>query len=285
VLRNTTVVSSVAILHTYEDRWILDAQRHHRDFDAVEHLLAYYRPLRELGINIDIVHPSANLESYKLVIAPNLHLLEPEMTKRFEQFVNNGGHLVLGPRSGVKTPDNAFYLTRPPGPLAALVGAEVKEYYALPETLLVTGLIGQSQARIWAEWLEVTDSKTEVSLRYQAPHHWLDGQAAATTRAHGTGRISLLGTWLDSSAMQQLAASWLEISQIQPVITAPPGVEICQRSSKTNNLYIIINHNKHAARIRVPEGFYDLLGNTKTQNEIELAPQGVIVLEETEVEI
>ena len=42
-----------------------------------------------------------------------------------------GGHLVLGPRSGMKDEHNALNVERQPGPLVAPLGGRVEQYYAL----------------------------------------------------------------------------------------------------------------------------------------------------------
>ena len=74
-LAETSPVAECAILHSYDDRWAITFQRHHRDFDPVRHLGNYYRALQSQVHTVDIVHPSAPLDGYRLVVAPHLHLL------------------------------------------------------------------------------------------------------------------------------------------------------------------------------------------------------------------
>ena len=85
-LRGTTPASEVAILHSYDDRWAINGQRFHKDFDPVEHLLSFYRPLRAMSFGVDILHPSAPLSAYKLVIAPHLHLVDDEISEHHSDF-------------------------------------------------------------------------------------------------------------------------------------------------------------------------------------------------------
>ena len=72
--------------------------------------------------SVDIVPPSASLDQYKLVVAPGLNVLTDADAKKLIQYVNNGGHLVLGQRSAMKDNDNGLWPQRQPGPLTELLG-------------------------------------------------------------------------------------------------------------------------------------------------------------------
>src|SRR3974377_1540086 len=97
VLAGTSVKSEVAILHSYDSRWAIQWQKHNKDYKGV--ILSYYGPLRAEAQSVDIVPPSASLGRYKLVVAPGLNVLTDADAKNLIQYVNNGGHLVLGQRS------------------------------------------------------------------------------------------------------------------------------------------------------------------------------------------
>src|SRR5262249_9762690 len=61
-LKDTTLQNEVAILHSYDSRWSLNAQRHQREFDPVEHLRHYYRPLAARNIGVDVISSEAELK-------------------------------------------------------------------------------------------------------------------------------------------------------------------------------------------------------------------------------
>ena len=95
----------------------------------------------------------APLDEYKLVEAPALNVLPEAVAQHLIDYVNHGGNLVLGPRSGMKDSYNALYPNRQPGPLAELLGAHVEEFYALEKQVPVSGEIGSGSASVWAECL------------------------------------------------------------------------------------------------------------------------------------
>ncbi|MEI4927143.1 beta-galactosidase trimerization domain-containing protein, partial [Klebsiella pneumoniae] len=81
--------------------------------------------------SVDVISGYAPLENYKLVVAPNLNVLPEDLAEHLLAYVRNGGHLVLGPRSGMKDEFNALLPQRQPGFLVDALGARVEQYYAL----------------------------------------------------------------------------------------------------------------------------------------------------------
>ena len=191
LLAGTSVKSEVAILHSYDSRWAIQWQKHNDKYDPVDELLSYYGPVRAIAQSVDIVAPTAALSQYKLVIAPGLNVLSDAAAKNLISYVQGGGHLVLGQRSGMKDDDNSLQVERQPGPLAELLGGRVEQYYALTDPVPVEGKWGTGECPLWAELLSMKDSDTEVLMRYGKSNGWLDGQPAAITRRVGKGRHHL----------------------------------------------------------------------------------------------
>jgi beta-galactosidase len=280
-LSGTTPHSQAAILENYDSRWAIDFQRHSAAFDPVKELVSFYRPLRQMSQAVDIVAPDAPLDDYKLVEAPALNLLPEPVAQHLIDYVNHGGNLVLGPRSGMKDSYNALYPGRQPGPLAGLLGANVEEFYALENQVPVSGQLGSGSASVWAEILNPTSAATEVLMRYGASNGWLDGQPAVITHKVGKGSITYVGAWLDDTLMSKLTASWIQMSQIQPIISnVPEGVEICRRSGNGKSIVIVINHTTSSQSIALPSAMKDLLSNDATpSSQLTLPAHGVAVLQ------
>jgi beta-galactosidase len=280
-LAGTTPHSAAAILENYDSRWAIDFQRQAVAFDPVEELMSFYRPLRYMTQAVDVVAPDAPLEQYKLVEAPALNLLTAAVAQHLIDYVNHGGNLVLGPRGGMKDSYNALYPGRQPGPLAGLLGANVEAYYALLKQVPVSGEIGSGSASVWAEILNPRDAETQVLMRYGPSNGWLDGQPAVVSRKVGKGSITYVGGWLDDALMSKLTASWMHMSQIEPILpNVPEGVEVCQRSGNGKSVLIVINHTTNSQSIALPSPMKDLLANDPAAtSEIALPAHGVAVLQ------
>ena len=279
VLAGTTVKSDVAILHSYDSRWAINWQKHNSKYDPVAEIVSYYKPLRAISQSIDIVAPTAPLTQYKLVVAPGLNVLSDAAAKNLENYVRQGGHLVLGQRSGMKDDDNALQTERQPGPLTDLLGGRVEQYYALTDPVPVQGKFGSGESKLWAELLSAKDSGTEVLETYGKSNGWLDGEPAAITRKVGNGRITYIGVWLDDAAMQS-AAKWMtQVSGVKPVLpSVPDGVDVYPRYGSRGTVLILVNFSKADQTISLPNAMTDVLAGGAKQS-INLPVYGVAVLQ------
>jgi beta-galactosidase len=277
-LAGTTLKSEVAILHSYDSRWAIQWQKHN-NYDPVAEIISYYRPLRAISQSVDVIPPTAPLSQYKLVVAPGLNVLSHAAAKNLADYVHQGGHLVLGQRSGMKDDDNALHTQRQPGPLVELLGGRVEQYYALLEPVPVTGQFGATQSKLWAELLSAKDSKTEVLATYGKSNGWLDGQPAAISRPVGKGRITYIGAWFDDPGMLA-AAKWMTgISGVKPALgPAPDGVEVSARSGPRGTVFILVNLAKTEQSVSLPSAMEDVLEGGSKQS-VTLPQYGVAVLQ------
>jgi beta-galactosidase len=279
VLRGTRSSSQVAILHTYDSRWAIDFQPHNKNYDQLEVLLGYYRPLREKQLTVDIVSAEAPLEGYKLIFAPSLNVLPKELAAHLLEYVEQGGHLVLGPRSGMKDEHNSLNAERQPGSLASPLGGRVEQYYALDTNVPVEGKLGSGKASLWAEQLAASAPGAEVLLRYGQSNGWLDGQPALISRRVGKGRISYLGAVLDAGLMRRVIDWAADDARIEAeFVDVPADVEVSRRVNDTRTVYILINHGAEAAHVALPKAMHDVLHDGVSVTSVDLAPQGVAVL-------
>jgi beta-galactosidase len=279
-LRATTPTPETAILFDYNSRWAIEFQRHSKDFDPVGYLHTFYRPLRQLTQDVDIVNPSAPLSQYKLVVAPALNVMPEATAQHLADYVNNGGHLVIGTRTGMKDEYNALLPSRQPGTtLNKLLGGDVVEFYALENNVPVDGQFGKGEAKVWAELLETTSPDTEVLLKYGKSNGWLDGKPAVISRKVGKGRITYVGAQLSEDVMGKLAQWMVDDSGVKPALgTVPEGVEISRRVGNGKEVFIVVNSTSVPQTISLPAPMRELLKETAAATSLTLAAGDVGVL-------
>jgi beta-galactosidase len=278
-LQGTSVRSEVAILHSYDSRWAINFQRHNNAFDPVTNLVTYYGALRAQAHSVDIVSPTAPLHGYKLVVAPALNVITPEIAKNLMEYVQQGGHLVFGQRSGMKDEDNALQTERQPGPLVGMLGGRVEQYYALDQTVPVEGDWGSEQTKIWAEQLSTSGPATQVLMRYGKSNGWLDGQPAAITHDVGKGSITYIGAALDGEPLNAAVSWMLKKSDVHPEFgTLPPGVDLYIRKNADHEVWILINFGATAQTVALPTAFTDVLADAKTSS-VSLKQFDVVILQ------
>ena len=276
--RDTRVVSEVALLQDYESRWAINWQRHTDKYDQFAILKSWYHALRKISQSIDIVSPDVSLEQYKLVVAPDLCLIPKERAEHLEEYVKNGGHLVLGPRSGLKDEFNALLTIRQPGYLAEALGGQVEQYYALEKVIPASGNLGAGEVSVWAELLNTTGADVEVLLRYGKSNGWLDGQPAIVTRKYGHGRITYIGGLL-SEGLMKAAAEWMaKTSRITVALgPVPDGIEVSRRVGPNGSVFVLVNFSADTKTVPFPREMQSLLDRQKTR-QVALPQYGVAVL-------
>jgi beta-galactosidase len=279
--RGTHIISEIALLQDYDSRWALEFQKHTNRYHAMSVTKSYYRALRNIAQSLDIVSPYAPLSNYKLVVAPCLNVLPEALARHLLEYVQAGGHLVLGPRSGMKDEYNALLPQRQPGFLTSALGARVEQYYALEKDAPLSGTWGIGIASVWAEQIKPSTSDAEILLHYGTSNGWLDGQAAAITRTLGKGRITYIGAILDDKLMSA-AANWMTqqsgvTSLFGPV---PDGIEVSQRVGNGKQVFVLINFTQEKQKTTLPHSMLSVLDGLQVKD-VELARYGVAILQDS----
>jgi beta-galactosidase len=285
ILAGSEIKASVAMLHDYDSLWSIKWQPHHRDFNYEEHFTHYYRPLALLNVPVDVISAKGltnveQLVNYDVVIAPALLIEHQSTVNTLQEYVSQGGHLVLTARCGMKDQYNALLPQRQPGGLAEMTGVEVEDYYALQEPVPVAGTWFDGQSSLWAERLTLIGKKeTRVIARYGKSNGWLDGQIAISVNEFGNGLVYYIGAYLDEPAQQTLFTRLLKTAQVTTMVTSP-GIEICTRihSGGDEIFYIVINHNSMECRVDMPWPSFDHINGNPLAAEFRLPAYGVAVL-------
>jgi beta-galactosidase len=235
--------------------------------------------VRALAHSVDIVSPTADLSQYKLVVAPGLNVISDAVAKNLISYVQNGGNLVLGQRSGMKDDDNALQPERQPGPLAELLGGRVDQFYALLNPVPVSGAWGSGDTKVWSELLSVKNAETKVLMTYGKSNGWLDGQPAAITRKVGRGSITYIGAALNDGQIAAAAKWMISMSGVQaPFGELPKGIDLYERQGAGKDVWILINFGDAPQTVALPEGFTDVLAGGSTSS-VTLKRFDVVVLE------
>jgi len=283
ILAGSEVKASVAMLNDYDSLWSIRWQPHHREFDYAEHFTHYYRPLAALNAPVDVLSAKLmdveKLVDYKLVIAPALLIQNQTMVEVLKKYVVQGGNLVLTIRSGMKDQYNALLPQRQPGGLSEIAGVEVEEYYALLDSVPVSGDWLEGQSSLWAERLKPIGKKdAQVLVHYGKSNGWLDDQIAISVNDYGKGRVYYVGAYLDESAQQALMTKILETAHVAAHVVSP-DIEICKRvRSNGDDVYIVINHASMERAVHMSWSSFERLSGMRMDADFNLAAYSVAIV-------
>lgn len=320
LLEATAPAAEVAILLDYDSRWAIALQPHNALLrenpapDAVNaspvlrvdederresqqmtgraHGLwpyaAPYIALWERNVTAAIVSPDSDLNGFKVVCAPFLNVVRPEVAKRLAAFVQQGGTLILGPRTGFKDEHNRLFVQPQPGPLAPLTGATVKFYDSLePERLNVLRWdhvphMHRTEVGIWAEVLE-PEPGTETIAYYSSG--WYANEPAVTHKQHeGGGQVIYVGCMGGPDLYANLWDWLLPQLDIQPLLSPVAGVEVCARSAADGRKVVfVLNHSSQPHSITLAHAITDVLTGETHQRSLHLKSHQVLIYAEPAV--
>jgi beta-galactosidase len=221
----------VALLHDYDNLWALQLQPHRRGFSYQRHLFVYYRALQGLGIPVDIVSQDADLSRYKLVIAPTIFISNPTSADKLAGYVQGGGNILFGVRTGIKTETNLVTDQPLPGVFRDLAGTTVTAWHSLPPGIsydMQSDLSHFASAQVWAESLK-PDANTRVLAGYKSTP--FAGQAVLTDHEYGKGHVFYLGLYPTLDQAQTLLLNLAPQFGIKRLARLPEGLIACVRGS------------------------------------------------------
>ncbi len=272
--------ADVALLYSYQDDWACGLQPHHAEFDLRRHVFAYFRAFLRAGLPCDVVSPLADLSRYRLVVAPTLFLADDALVSHLRAYVEAGGTLLIGPRSGFKTLTNLVQPDGPPGALADLVGARVTAFHSLPPGVTYTLRWQDNEGEetpvlLWAEGLEPAPRVETVVV-------WsgglLEGQAALTLRGVGQGQVALFGAWPDDILADQIVQWLAHIAGVWEIAELPPGVFATRRASATREYLCLINGtDEYQIAALYPPAWADARTGEAWPSTVTLPPRDVLV--------
>ncbi|MEU8078533.1 beta-galactosidase [Catellatospora citrea] len=177
----------------------------------------WHRALWRRGHHVDVVPPAATLAGYRVLVVPAAYLLSDESARRLDEYVHEGGHLVVTYLSGIVDEHLRVRGGGYPGALRDLLGIRVEEFDPLPSGAVITLDTGDA-ATGWTEHL--TAPSAAVLARYP------DGRPAVTRREQDASVAYYVSCALDEAATARLLDRICAAAGASPIVPGlPDGVE------------------------------------------------------------
>ena len=299
--------ADVAMVYSMPSKWLMqkypplahddgtpDERAYHGLFDP------FYRGAFDAGLQVRLKHarqlvgdadadsrpdPAAAVAEHPILVVPGLYLVDDATLDWLLAYAAAGGHLVLGPRTAYADEEGRARTDVMPARIAEAAGVRYDEFSNLTGELGVVAAAGSplslpagSAATRWVDGLEADGA--EVLASYEHPHfgRW----PAITSRAHGAGRITYVGTEPNPELARALfdwlagdrAGDWRDVpaSVTTTGATAPDG----------RRVRFVHNWSWDDAVVSVPVRARDALtgGTIAAGDELRLGPWDVRVLEE-----
>ncbi|HEX6289108.1 MAG TPA: beta-galactosidase [Herpetosiphonaceae bacterium] len=274
----TRVSAEVAIVFDWESWWALELDaRPSSDLRLIEQVRSFYDPLFQRNITVDFVRPDADLRGYRLVLVPNLYLVSDEAARQLEQYVADGGTLMMSFFSGIVDERDHVRLGGYPAPFRALLGLRVEEFvpYAPGQANTITADDGACYpCDLWSDLIDL-EGATAIARYADA---FYAGRPAATRHRFGRGTAYYVGTRPDTSGIAWLLDRACEDAGVRAAYAVPEGVEVVRRQGEQTALLYMLNHRNQPVEIALHEDATDLLTGQHIAGTFTLPALGVAVL-------
>ncbi len=244
------IKAPVAILYDYDSLAAFRIQRQSILLDCQTEMKKVYKAFFDKNITVDVIPVRHDFSQYKVIVLPQMIIMQPGVKERVEEFAANGGTVVLTYRSAVKDTDNnvPFGETAPCG-YNSLVGGIVYETESLQDydayTVKGQGVCAgiEGVGGIFRDMIEVSDA--EILFTYSDKFY--DGIPAVLRKAVGDGKVYYIGCGLEEKLSDVIFEMIMDEQGLEKVIT-DPGVESVIRGDEEASITMLINHNDYEAK-------------------------------------
>lgn len=168
-----------------------------------------------------------------MLIAPTLHVADALKIAAVTDAVEQGATLLLGVRSGFKTPSNLVTDQPLPGALSDLAGVMIVTWESLPpgvEWAVTSPIAGLSGAASY--WMERIRPKNDTEILATYLDLPKPDNAALTCRSLGAGSVLYLGWYPTHEQATSLLQALMHEKGIRPIAELPEGVHVSRRGQQ-----------------------------------------------------
>ncbi len=237
--------------------------------------------LHRRGYAVGCVHPQDDLSDLKLYVIPHWTVFDPAWANGLEQWVQEGGTLVVGARTATRDINNQVIDQPPPGCLRRLCGVQVIESGHSPTGGRRFGVnIGDSHLDSVEDFYEHLEVDTDVEVLGTWSDRFLKGSPFITLRRLGKGKVVYIASLLNTALLDRCMP--LVLKQTDCSALRDPDnewIEILERRKANTRLTFILNHHaEQSFAVSTPAGTELLTGKRSSASEQIIEPFGVRII-------
>lgn len=276
-------VAKVGVVKDYDNIWDAQVDRWHRRVEEASQK-ALFQTLQLTHTPFDFVYLNENmtleqLSQYEVLFYPHAVILTKERMELLEAYVEQGGKLVMGCRTGYKDTNGKCVMSLLPGLAAKVTGTDIPEY----------SLVAPDDGKIMVDWdgtlieaavfndlLEAVGENAKVVGRYASSYY--KGTPALVKNTYGKGEAYYFGGAFAPDTVKAFLEKLQVIEPWKGMIELPETCEIAVREKDGTKYFFLLNYKPEAAAVELKEEFMDMLTGTTVSGSIEIEGYGVKIL-------
>lgn len=230
--------AKVAVIHDWDNKLGVEIPcTIRKGINYSKECAEYYRYFHDNNINVDVISIGQDYSRYAIVVAPMLSMIEESEAKRLEQYVAQGGILLLTYLSGYTNKCDYMHLNGQPGPLRPVAGLWVEEIDGLTDEEQNTMEFGDGTKFTVGFMCDVIRLETAEPLAVFG-HYYYRGMPSFTKNTFGKGLCYYLGTKPESQGIDYVLSLLCKKAGISSILKTPRKVFAVQRGK----YLFILNH-------------------------------------------
>jgi len=245
-----------ALLWNYDNFWSLERQKQSNRWDTKRFFQDYLEIAKSFGAPTDIVYEQDDLSSYKVVIAPAYELVDSALVRKWRNYVQQGGNLVLTVRTGVKNRWGHLFHSGWAGPIYPLIDATISDFDQLqPNT---KGKIEYNSNRYtWNIWADLVTANKPENEKAHYIDQFYAGKAAVVKNQIGKGTVTYIGVDTGDSELEREVLRTVYEQAGATTENYPEGVYVQWR----DGFWVAVNYTSKKYLLDIPANAIILQGD------------------------
>jgi len=251
-----------------DDAWFTAAQLTHTPLDFL-----YLRNSDAKKTTLE------DLSKYSLLIYPHATILTKDSALLLKAYVNQGGTLIMGARTGYKDEFGRCPMRPMPGFAAEICGVRVNDYTNL-------GPVDESEFAIWDNteieapiFNDILEPINNGKVLAIFKGNYYDGAPALVVNEIGNGRAYYFGAGFSTQTAETFLKKLGFAEPYSEILELPKEVELAVRSMNGKEYLFILNYMGHDMEINIKIPMFNLFTQKIISGTVMLEKYGVIVLE------
>ena len=271
-----------AVLKDYDNIWDAQLDIWHGDVDRLSQQSLFlaaqksHTPMDYVYLREDTT--AENLKKYQVIFYPHPVIVNPQRAAILEEYVEAGGCLVLGCRSGYKDMTGKCVMDRLPGLLAKMSGTDIPEYTRVnpdDEPVYIDWDGIRLEAAVFNDQLEPLTADAQVLGRYENCYY--AGAPGLICNALGAGKVYYFGAAFTEETARVFLEKLGAAFPYADVLELPWECELAVREKDGRKYYFVLNYKKTPVKIQVKEALVDLYTGETVSGQVELEAFGTKV--------
>jgi beta-galactosidase len=282
--------ATVAIVKDYDNEWDGELDSWHGPYERAS-TTAWFKALQHSHIPADVLYlrpgtTTVDLSRYQCLIYPHPTIMTDATAEVLRAYVQEGGTLIFGCRTGYKDAAGHCYMRPMPGPVAGLCGVTVEDFTRVGPYEEAPSLHWEARANrdrlvadAFNDILQVETDAVEIVATFGGDAGYYAGKPALTRHRAGQGATYYYGAVFNAAVAQAMIEHLNLTSPIVEQCTLTKDIEVAIREAGDGSRFVfLLNYSGMPQDIELHQSATDMLAGTEHSGKMSIGGYDVLIL-------